>query len=284
MTDITALLQQLGFSEYEARTYLALLQRNPLNGYELAKVAGLPRANIYAVLQRLEERGAVTRLDEPNGTRYAPVAPAELTERIGSRFHQVLSAAQRALQDVVIPADQEYVWNIRGYSAFLEHAQSLIGAARTSLLIATTRQEAGVLGEALAQAERRGAERLTLCLDDCPSDCGNCGGVICRYCATRAVDQRWLMLVSDDTEMLAGEIDPHGDVLAVRTRQRLQVDLASWYIRHTVTLTAVLSDLNSYQDQRLRPETQAFLRSVERSDRRGGWLDHMRALLQRSAR
>jgi sugar-specific transcriptional regulator TrmB len=34
MTDITALLQQLGFSKYEARAYLALLQRNPLNGYE----------------------------------------------------------------------------------------------------------------------------------------------------------------------------------------------------------------------------------------------------------
>ena len=61
MADITALLQQLGFSEYEARAYLALLQRNPLNGYELAKVSGLPRANVYAVLQKLEsfatERG-----------------------------------------------------------------------------------------------------------------------------------------------------------------------------------------------------------------------------------
>jgi len=57
MADITALLQQLGFSEYEARAYLALLQRNPLNGYELAKVSGLPRANVYAVLQKLEDRG-----------------------------------------------------------------------------------------------------------------------------------------------------------------------------------------------------------------------------------
>ena len=36
MADLTALLQRLGFSEYEARAYLALLQRNPLNGYELS--------------------------------------------------------------------------------------------------------------------------------------------------------------------------------------------------------------------------------------------------------
>src|SRR2546421_316179 len=81
MTDVTELLQQLGFSEYEARAYLALLQRNPLNGYELAKVSGLPRANIYAVLQKLEERGAAVRLDLPNSTRYAPIAPSELIQR-----------------------------------------------------------------------------------------------------------------------------------------------------------------------------------------------------------
>src|SRR5436853_3685729 len=113
MTDATALLQQLGFSEYEARAYLALLQRNPVNGYELAKTSGLPRANIYAVLQKLEERGAIVRLDMPSGARYAPVAPAELTQRIASRFQDVLSTTQQALEELVTPAVAEYVWNIQ---------------------------------------------------------------------------------------------------------------------------------------------------------------------------
>src|SRR5213594_56798 len=117
MTEAIGLLQQLGFSEYEARAYLALLQRNPLNGYELAKVSGLPRANTYAVLQKLEERGAVVRLDMPNGSRYAPVAPTELTQRIASRFQDVLSATQQALEELATPAASEYVWNIQGYAA-----------------------------------------------------------------------------------------------------------------------------------------------------------------------
>src|ERR671923_955151 len=153
MADAIALLQQLGFTEYEARAYLALLQRNPLNGYELAKASGLPRANIYAVLQKLEERGAVVRLDMPSGARYAPVAPTELTQRIANRFEYVLSAAQRALEDLATPADPEYVWNIRGSAALLEHAHALIDATRESLLIAVGRQEANALAESLAQAE-----------------------------------------------------------------------------------------------------------------------------------
>src|ERR1051325_3325949 len=105
MADLTALLLQLGFSDYEARAYLALLQRNPLNGYELAKVSGLPRANIYAVLQKLEERGAAVRLDVPNGTRYAPIAPNELTKRVATRFQDTLSAVQQALEDLATPTD-----------------------------------------------------------------------------------------------------------------------------------------------------------------------------------
>src|SRR5215213_4569526 len=104
MADVVALLQALGFSEYESRAYLTLLQRNPLNGYELAKVSGLPRANVYAVLQKLEERGAVVRLDMPIGARYAPVAPAELTQRIASRFQGILNATRQGLEELTMPA------------------------------------------------------------------------------------------------------------------------------------------------------------------------------------
>ena len=83
MNDAISLLRQLGFGEYEAKAYAALLQRHPLNGYELARASGIPRANVYAVLERLEERGAVLRVETPEGTRYSPVPPDELTQGLG---------------------------------------------------------------------------------------------------------------------------------------------------------------------------------------------------------
>ena len=283
MADITALLQQLGFSEYEARAYLALLQRNPLNGYELAKVSGLPRANVYAVLQKLEERGAVVRLDMPSGARYAPVAPTELTQRIASRFQDVLSTTQQALEDLATPAAAEYVWNIQGYAAVLDHAQTLIDATQDRLLVAIGRGEAGALAEPLAQAEARGVAVTTLCLDECPVECGGCRGTICRSCAAVSAGQRWLVLVSDNAEVLAGEIGLDNDALAVRTRQQIQVDLASWYIQHSMALAAVLSDLSRRPDQVLASETRALLQSVDPHNRHGGWLEHLRVLVRRDA-
>jgi sugar-specific transcriptional regulator TrmB len=283
MADITALLQQLGFSEYEARAYLALLQRNPLNGYELANLSGLPRANVYAVLQKLEERGAVVRLDMPSGARYTPVAPTELTQRIASRFQDVLSATRQALEELATPAAAEYLWNVQGYAALIDHAHALIDATQERLLIAIERREAGELAKPLARAAARGVAVTTLCLDECPAECGGCRGAIYRSYAAVSAAQHWLVLVSDSAEVLAGEIGSLGDALAVRTRQQLQVDLASWYIQHSMALTAVLSNLSRHPDQVLDPETLAILQSVDSRDRQGGWLDHMRVLVQREA-
>ena len=65
-------LQELGFSQYEAQAYIALLQKNPLNGYELAKASGIPRAQY---LCRLTEAGRVRRGDAPDGSGRHPICP-----------------------------------------------------------------------------------------------------------------------------------------------------------------------------------------------------------------
>ncbi len=65
MTDTITLLQDLGFTEKEARAYRALLQHDPVSGYELAKVSGILRPNIYPVLQKLEARGVSTTSFRP---------------------------------------------------------------------------------------------------------------------------------------------------------------------------------------------------------------------------
>jgi len=227
MADTVALLQQLGFGGYEARAYIALLQRNPLNGYELAKASGVPRSNIYTVLQKLEERGAVVRLEMPSGARYTPVPPQELMVQLGNRFQQTLDAMQRSLETLPTPVEPAYVWNLQGHTMLLEHAHTLVDAVSERLLVAIARPEAAALTEPLAQAEARGVEMTTLCLDTCTEECGNCRGQICRHCVALDEAPRWLVLVVDGTEVLAGERGAGGEVVAIRTRQPLLVKLLS---------------------------------------------------------
>jgi predicted transcriptional regulator len=281
MGDPVKLLQELGFSEYEAKAYAALLQRNPLNGYELAKSSGLPRANIYSVLQKLEERGAVARLDTPDGVRYAPVSPEDLTRRLGSRYQGTLDKAQRSLGAITTLSEPDYVWNVRGHEVMLEHARTLLDEAQKNLVVAVSPEESLALSEDMSRAVTRGVEVTTLCLAACAEECGACRGHVYRYRAAPQEGNRWLIVVPDGTEALLGEIGPSEQVQAVRTREPLLVELAEWFVRHSIALAAVLTDLGTQLDGLLQPATYAALASAGPGGPGGNWLEHMRKLLSR---
>ena len=177
MTEAVDLLQKLGFSEYEARAYRALLQHNPVTGYELAKVSGIPRPNIYPVLQKLEERGATVRIEsEEETTRYAPVPPAEFLERMGTHFQETLGTAKQALRELTQPAEQTYMWNVQGYDNMLSHARSLVDKSDEQLLVAIWPDEAGLLVNQVDAAVARGVDVTTLCMAACAEECGGCRG------------------------------------------------------------------------------------------------------------
>lgn len=280
MTEPVGLLQELGFGDYEARAYVALLQHNPVNGYEVAKVSGIPRANVYAVLQKLEERGAIVRSDTPAAVRYAPVPPAELIRRLGDRVQDILQAAVGALDAVSSPAEQPMVWNIEGYTPLLEHARSLIDAAQEQLLVAVWPDDARALAAPLAQAQARGVKVTTLCMVACPVPCGGCCGQIYAERTALESSKRWLVLVPDSREVLAGEIGPGEETIAVRTHQELLVGLVSGYIQHSIALAAILRDLSSRRDDVLQPSTHATLAALGTSGSTSGWLEQMRLLLR----
>lgn len=283
MQDTIAQLGQLGFGEYEARAYVALLKQSPVNGYELAKLSGLPRANVYAVLQKLEERGAVVRVDTPEGTRYAPVPARELVDRLHHEFEHTLAVARRGLDEVSSPAQYDYVWNARGYDVLLEHARALIDSARERLLLALWNLESQALSQAVAAADARGVQIVTLCMAGCAQNCGHCQADVHRYRVTPEQGIRWLVVVPDEREMLAGQIGPGpGEAQAVRTRQRLLVDLSVGYIRHSIALASVINDLNGRLHAMLSPETRAILAGLGPGGQQGDWLEYMARLIARA--
>lgn len=267
-------LQQLGFSEYETKTYTALLGQHPLNGYALAKVSGVPRANIYGVLQKLEERGAVVAVNTAEGVVYSPIAPDDLIRRLGSHLSEVLAAAQRGLEALATPVKQTYVQNVQGGEQLLEHARDLINAAHERLLIALWQPEAGALAEALTQAQARGVAINTLCCQACAQECGSCRGSIYRYRVTPDQQMHGLIIIQDDAEMLVGTTGAQGT--AIRTRQLGLIEMTVWYLRHSITLAAVLTDLGGALEAALSLETRQLLNAIGQGD---SWLEYVQRLV-----
>jgi sugar-specific transcriptional regulator TrmB len=278
MSDTVVLLQALGFGEYEARAYQSLLQHHPVSGYELAKLSKIPRANIYLVLQKLEERGAVVRVEGVDSIHYLPVAPEEVLDAMAYRFEHTVGTAKQALQGLSRPPADGYVWHIQGYNNLLIHARALIQSATSELLVALWPDEARALAGDFADAEMRQVGITTLCLAACSQECGGCRGHIFRNKVVDTEGVRWLLVVPDQESVLAGEIPGSGETSIVRSRQSLLVNMTAWFIRHSIALAVMLQEIGEHLEERLAPPVQAILASVGPQGSRG-WLAYMRELI-----
>jgi len=262
MEQVIEQLQQIGFSQYEAQAYIALLKANPLNGYELAKASGIPRSNIYPVLQKLEERGAVLRIDSSESARFAPIDPKELLFRLKQKYNHVLESAGDALSEVSVNTTAALIMNVRGYSVLLDHARSILSAPHERLLIGIWPEEAQVLSEYVQSAKARGAQITTLCLKGCPQECLDCTGKIFRYSLAPSGENRWLVLIADETEVLAGEITPGQEAHAIRTRQKMLIDLTVGYFQNSIALASLLSSMGDRFEDLIDPPTRLALNAL----------------------
>ncbi len=271
--DATQSLQELGFTEYEARAYVALVDAGELNGYALAKATGIPRANIYAVADKLVQRGAARRAEHSAGVVYVPTAPELLLRGIETRQQRVLGDTRQALAQLGTPRLQPAVLNLRGEEV-MASARQLVGASRQNLAIAIQPAEAALLADGLRQARDRGVALITLCLEGCRDECGGCAGTVHRCRLAPGGTARWLLVVADAHTALIANFTDAGDA-AVLTEHPLVVELADAYIRQSATLATLGNELATRFEGLLSSET---VRLLDGLDSTGDFLAHMREL------
>ena len=273
--DLEASLQELGFGEYEARTFAALVRGSGLNGYEVAKRSGIPRANVYAVLEKLVQRRAIRRYATREGTRYAALPPEQVLNDLNAAHTRALSDARNALARLTPEADTTPLFHIADAAELLDQARALIDSAATRLLVAIQPAEAEILAPVLCAARERGVSITTLCMQACAAECGGCQGNIHRYCLAPAA-ARWLLLVADDRRMLAAEMRA-GGVTAVATEQRLITELAASYIRQSLALALMAGELGEDFHGLLSKQTLKVLDALHPE---GGFLAHLKSMTE----
>ncbi|MGH8121261.1 MAG: TrmB family transcriptional regulator [Rudaea sp.] len=273
MSDTPHALQQLGFTEYEARAYVALVSGGELNGYAMAKATGIPRANIYAVADKLVQRGAAHRIEQPSGVAYVAIAPIPLLHAIEVNQRKAMADARDALSRLSQRSDLPVVLNLRADDV-LEYARKLIDAAATSLRIALRPTEAVLLAASLRQAHARGVVITTLCLEGCETECGGCAGTIHRLCLAASASTQWLLVVGDDRTALLGHLAETG-VTGLLIEQPLAVELVSAYIQQSIALALLGGELGGRFDGLLSAQTRLLLDGLYPA---GEFFAHMRKL------
>ncbi|MFQ6082266.1 MAG: TrmB family transcriptional regulator [Candidatus Aminicenantia bacterium] len=253
MKEIIENLENFGFSNYEAKAYIALLRSKPVTGYQLSKISGVPRSRIYETLERLVKKGAVVTLPgEPN--KYAPVNSNELLNRLKKGYRSSLDLLKKELSHFKPNQFMESIWNIQGRENILAKAKVMINEAKESIYLTAWAQVIKEIKNELEEASKRGIKVIVI----------SCGEIelninthyhhgfeeqICRAGGS-SID-----LVIDGIEVLVGETLPPDQCQAAWSRNIGLVYITEEYIRHEVYIQKIIKGLGN---EHLKEINRAF--------------------------
>ena len=250
MDTVVESLEKFGFSTYEARAYLALLQDNPTSGYQLSKLCGIPRSRIYEVLDRLVSKGYVYIL-HGDPAQYAPLERQELLSRLKGEFADTYARLEGQINQIPASTVPEKIWTLQGRQAIFERARTMIESARRLAYIVGWAQTLEQLQPEIMSAASKGIKTVVISCGDLDLD------IPSHYCHAFEEDivrasEGSLTLVMDGLEVLVGETLPPKTCQAAWSRNQGLVFVAEEYIRHEVYIHKIIQRLGEDRAEELR--------------------------------
>jgi HTH-type transcriptional regulator, sugar sensing transcriptional regulator len=252
-------LLTIGFTEYEAKVYLALLRSNPANGYQISKESGVPRSMVYEALGRLNMRGAVLKTEVNRSTLYRPLPPDVLLDRYEQEHRSVLEGLRAGLQEVFTQHDEGRFWSITGRNSVLSYASQMIQSAEEEVLLVLSDPDLEALREDIETASAKGARISTLLSGEGELTCGR----VARHSSLERELQdltQILVVVADNKETLIASTDY--DMSATITGNRNLVMIARQFIWMELFTQRVSTRLGPEQFKYLEPEDRLFFEGL----------------------
>ncbi|KQW38408.1 TrmB family transcriptional regulator [Rhizobacter sp. Root404] len=260
-------LIRLGFTQYEAQAYTALVGQLPLTGAEVGRRAAMPPSKIYETLARLESRGAVmVHRSEP--IRYVAVPHSSLLSEIRDRFNADLETAAASLDR--LPALQEpgLVWSLNGRDSIIRAFGRAAVNAKVTLFMGVWDEELDELGAPLEEATARGVEThvaiygvRTLKVSH-TYNMAECGA----SARLRLSGRRLSVVVADDSDSVVAEFGDQTPDQATVTTNPVIALLAVEYVKADVSGSLMINAMppGAYRKLLGAPAMQAMMRPIQK--------------------
>jgi sugar-specific transcriptional regulator TrmB len=268
--ELLGLLSAVGFSQYEARAYLALLKRSPVNGHELSKAAGVPPSKIYETLGRLRQKGAVLAY-ESEPTLYAPVPHAELLARLREKTEGTLRDLERGFEGISPEFDAGLTWSVKGTENVVGLMARAVGRAKNGVFAALWDAELEELAPALREAHGRGVELQVAVYGSFELGVPNAYDLaLCGESASERLGGRRLaVLVADRKEAVVAEFLGGASAEGIWTENRAMSLLAVEYVKDEIMGRALIDEVGEdryWALRKKRPELVSMLRPEQPDD------------------
>ena len=263
---ITASLQELGLSLYEARLYLGLLTRGPQNGNELSRTSGVPSSKVYAMLERLAAAGIVAHTRRGTTVEYVCVPPQDVLHKLRERYEKPLEYLEATLPTIVSSDQEPDMLQIASRDAIIDHARVIVRNAVGELYLSLWSDDLDPLRADLAAADERGVRIFGMLYGQGSLQVGWWQHHSYRETVASRIGGRMLTLVADGSEALIAHMPERGDPSAVRTQNPVLCLVAEEYLIHDLTLQKAKT-MTGYDewDQWLRADEKVRALTVGRT-------------------
>jgi sugar-specific transcriptional regulator TrmB len=256
-------LAAAGFTEYEAKTYLALLREHPATGYQLSKKSGVPRSMVYEALGRLHARGAVLETSDGRATQYRPLPPDVLLDQHEQEHRRLMSGLREGLGKLYAARDDDRVWSISRRRSVLSYAAQMVRQAQDEVYLVLTDPDVEALYQHIREACDRGVSASSLLIGNAELDCGRTA----RHSPVESELQELtgtLMVVVDGREVLIARSDT--ETTATITRNSNLVLIARQFVWMELFAQRIYSRLGPDLLERLDPEDMRIFHGLTSTD------------------
>lgn len=227
MAEVYEILQEVGFSINEAKVYVALLSKNPLNGYEVAKRSNITRTMVYDILNRLVQKGAV-RMIENEPKLYVPVPYKDFFKKMRDDYNKRVEVVETAIDSLECDDDSgNYIMNISDYDSMIDEVRALINSAKREIYISIWKEEALLFKDDFERAKERGVTVTAFSFNEIPFSCTNCYSYGIPSGELKKIwSRRRIIVVVDRERILIGEGNDQIEEISIITRNTMLIELA----------------------------------------------------------
>jgi len=234
-------LIEIGFSEYEAKAYTALIRTNPATAYEIARLSGIPTSKIYGVVSRLYNKGIVMLAGDEKKKRYIPLEPSEFIESTRKKLETTLDDLQSDLSNLSNGNDVSYIWDIHDYEYLMEKALRMLESAEENLLISGWNEELDFLEETLLSRKKNNVKIAIVHFGEVSINVGMIYQHPIEDTIYNEKGGRGLVIIADMKEALMGTIYSDYKVEGAWSVNRGFVTLAEDYVKHDIYIMKIVN-------------------------------------------
>ncbi|GEK35280.1 TrmB family transcriptional regulator [Kurthia sibirica] len=250
-------MKSTGYTEYESKAYIALIQQRDVTAYQISKKSGIPRARIYDVLNSLVAKGIVSKNESIDKTTYIPIPVDVFLRKLETKWRDdfsSLTASLEALEQAEVD-NKPTVVMIEEAEMILSYCRTLIQSAKKKILVSLWDDMYDFIRDDLTKiGEKIAIHGITLhVVDPLPSiDLHRT-----TYFTERKTSNPWFIISIDSEKLIYGPSLQEREI-AFYTDDPIHIRLLEDYIWHDVLVNRIVNRSDELLEDWVKEQRSAF--------------------------